>query len=568
MEKLTFKQFNYLLSLGAQEDEIRDLTIKEASIKIGQYVKAAKEAKQAQKAARKKTVAPERKDFTEQDLENLLKKYNAKYEMAQSGFYRNDKGSNRSSELLKDSRKFKSYILNVIKTEFNNIKVKKCSCSFEHYYNKHIDLVIEAPKEMIYKPFEDVLSNYKLNNNYNTFEVLRYHFYSYKCAKWTSLENATEKRIYDLYYKNIKHEYTLYSNLRHQRNSSILNDTFKNILAFIHELLLSFSYDNSSPETDYFDHGLEDNIAFVASDIDENQALEFEEIIKNANDEKDVLIKYPVTEAENAELKKAVEAYQEAWQKEQERINKEIEESNRKAREWAEEQKKNSEYISQYVEVKKLDETLILRGSRFSTWNKPCTLDEAIEFIENQPEDKEIGTIAIIKEVINFSDEKAYDLFTKSLLNDYSFLQGVGCGCGHVDYDTLEDKDYNECYNLSLEQQHAKNIAWARNSVIIALNGDYRFLVDTEGASYCRYVGLLPDGSKTAPVVNENFLTSEEEKELDYYKNSCGNEIEVYDFGAKRNYSENFWNELRKYGDVVFNKYSWKFIKKIKKASA
>ena len=500
MEKLTTKQFNYLITLGKQEKEIKDLTIKEASILIAKTLKENKQQEAPLKAVKK--------EFTTQDKENLLKKYNASYSVSNEGIYNKNKGSNSKSDLLSDSRKFKTFISNIIKNDLG-LTVKNCSCSFRHYYNEHIDITIEAPKSEIFKDFESIVSDY--DSQYNSFKILRSYFWAYPCNNWDSLEQATELRIYNLYIKNICHSFASYG----RANSSIisaLNESFLNKLSFIHELLRSFSYDNSSYETDYFDHGLVDNITFEANDANEAEKKEFEETLKRAKNEKDILIKYPVTDEESAELKKAVNIYRE----EAEKRSKEWEEQAalRKAENerWIQEQKKNNEFITENVEIIKLEETRILKGARFSSWNKPATLDEAKEYVESYPEGGNIGTIAEVKEIINFKDEKAFNLFTEALLNDYEFLKGVNCGCGHVDYDTLEEKNYQECYYMSNEEQEAKNIAWMRGSVIIALNGEDQFLVDTEGASYCRYVGFLPDGSRKAPIKNDKWRLDGENK--------------------------------------------------------
>ena len=173
-------------------------------------------------------------------VENLLAKYHASYKTGRNGFYLENEGSNSKSELLKDSRKFKSYILNVIKTEFKDIKVSKCSCSFQHYYNEYIDITITAPKSDIFKTFEDIRAEYK--SQYSTFDVLRYYFRDCDCSKWDDIYGATEKRIYDLYYTNKLLEFKN----ANTREAEILQDSFKNKLEFIRQLLLSFSYDNSS----------------------------------------------------------------------------------------------------------------------------------------------------------------------------------------------------------------------------------------------------------------------------------------------------------------------------------
>ena len=272
---------------------------------------------------------------------------------------------------------------------------------------------------------------------------------------------------------------------------------------------------------------------------------------------------FPLSEEEGAELRKAFEDWRrkqdeemEALRLEQERIKKEYEEERAAT-------KKVIDLIENEAEVTQLEEHQIIRGARFPRFNKPGTLQEVINWLEDKEigaEAPEHGTVAAVIRKVNFKNQETLEYFKNMLLEDYSFL---ACGgCCHVDLVTLEQLDYKECYKMSEEEMNFKGIGWMRECVLIELNGEAQFLVDPEGHTYCRYAGLLPETPQEAPVIDKTAIYySPEEKELIKQAETLSNNASftIYDFGAKRSTNKAFWDRLAELGTVKKDKYSWSF---------
>ena len=482
----TEKQLNLLRKLNIEFNE--NITIKEASILIAKTLKQNRQNNNNTNNTESKPATKTLVIFNNEHVKNLLNKYNAFYTTGSNGNYNNDKGSNYQSELLKDSRKFKSYISKVLKTELQD--QFEISCSFARWYSKEITITLKAQSEKLFKNYNEIRADY--NNHFSGFDVMRYYnlninFGYNNYNDFGCLEPATEKRIYNLFVKNQKLQF------RDNFTKYILSNEYYNKLQFIYNLLLSYSYDFSDIQTDYFDSGLHIEIYFEAIERDENIANDFKEKFYHlkADNQLELLKYYPLEENEENELKQAFEEYKkesvrvmEEYRKQEEQRKLEIEAYNKQIA-------KENEIINDSVEYYEIKEQNIF-NCNFSTWNKPCNIDEAKEYCEEHPET--FGeTIANVHEVINFTNQKALDYFNTNLLENREFLQSVNCGCCHVDLNTMQSLDYKTCYNLTHEERVLNNIGWMRGCIIIALNNKPMYLVDTEGSSYCRYVGFLPN---------------------------------------------------------------------------
>lgn len=488
MRTATEKQLNLLKKLNIEFNE--NITIKEASILIAKTLKQNRQNNNTttNNTESKKDVKPQI-IFDTEHVKKLLNKYNAFYTTGNSGNYNNDKGSNYKSELLSDSRKFKSYINKVLKTELQNdlINIK---CSFAKWYSKEIIITLKAPSAKLFKNYNEIRADY--NNHFSGFDVMRYYklnanFNYNNYNDFGCLEPSTEKRIYNEFLKNqtlqFKDNFTKY----------ILSDNYYNRLNFIYNLLLSYSYDFSDIQTDYFDHGLHIEIYFEAIEKDENKANNFKEkfyYLKSDN-QLELLKYYPLEENEENELKQAFEEYKKESDRVMEEYRKQDEQRKLEIEAYNKQIAAENEIINNNVEYYEIKEQNIF-NCNFSAWNKPCNINEAKEYCQEHPE--AFGeTIANVHEVINFTNQKALDYFNNNLLENREFLQSVNCGCCHVNLNTMESLDYKECYSMSNEERILNNIGWMRGCVIIALNNKPIYLVDTEGSNYCRYVGFLPN---------------------------------------------------------------------------
>ena len=182
-------------------------------------------------------------DLSIVDYEALKIKYNVNYKFGKDGRYNDNNGSNCHSPLLQDSRKFKSYINNIFKTEFKGVNISsKVSFAYSCYNN--VEITIKAPKNELY-------SSYALLSGQGRNALCRY--------SRIELTNAAMAALYDRVIKNGQE----------QRNAAFLSDKYLKLYNFINDLLSSYSYNHSDPMTDYFDSGLRFVIYFEATDREE-----------------------------------------------------------------------------------------------------------------------------------------------------------------------------------------------------------------------------------------------------------------------------------------------------------
>lgn len=401
---------------------------------------------------------------TQINYEALKAKYNVSYEMGKDGQYNNNNGSNCHSPLLRDSRKFKSYINNIFKTEFKGVDIKsKVSFAYNCYDN--VEITIRAPKNELYNSYA-LLSGQGRN----------------ACYRYTrnELTNAATAALYDRVIKNSKE----------QRNAAFLSDKYLKLYNFISDLLSSYSYNHSDTMTDYYDNGLRFVIYFEATDREE---INNECSIYNMNSD-EIIKQFGFADEVSEEDKKEAQARAEKIEKEIEERRKQQEEENKKWRELERVAKLKNKEINERIEQEELkeEERYFIKGY-FSNFNKACNIGEVNEYL-NDPKiglEDINGTYCQIIKVVDFTNKEDYDYFTKHFMSDWDFIAGVG-GCAYINTETMEDLGYTEdLYKMTESERAIKNIGWARSCVLIKLNGENKLLIDPEGFKYCRYVGIL-----------------------------------------------------------------------------
>jgi hypothetical protein len=108
---------------------------------------------------------------------------------------------------LQDSRKFKSYINNIFKTEFKGVNISsKVSFAYSCYNN--VEITIKAPKNELY-------SSYTLLGSKGRSALYRY--------SRSELTNAAMAALYDRVIKN----------RQEQRNAAFLSDKYLKLYNFI-----------------------------------------------------------------------------------------------------------------------------------------------------------------------------------------------------------------------------------------------------------------------------------------------------------------------------------------------
>lgn len=260
MEQATQKQVNFLLTLNKdlKESNLKELSKIEASKLIRMLLKDGKNEKKEEKGAC---------DLKNINYDVLYKKYNAYTIDTTKSNYNDINGANCTSPLLKDSKAFKKYLTNIIKTEFKGVNFK-ISCSFAGY-NEHADIIIY---------FKDPFLKY---------EDLQYNFYH--------LNNMTHDMFNNVNEVNKRYVYNNYLKVRGltetawERQNGMLVDCLKpeikKLYKFLKDLLNSFSYDHSDIMTDYFASGLGGHVSVYDSNITEEEREKAWDKCKNSTEE-------------------------------------------------------------------------------------------------------------------------------------------------------------------------------------------------------------------------------------------------------------------------------------------
>lgn len=183
--------------------------------------------------------------------------------------------------------------------------------------------------------------------------------------------------------------------------------------------------------------------------------------------------------------------YQE-YLKEQEIKHKEYEE--RKAREEKEIQAINNNV--KIVDLKDNEQYYVL-NSQFANCNKNSTLAEYQEEIK---QNDFYNRDCRVEKEIYFNDESIYNYFSNLLLNDFNFLSETG-GSYTDDNRVNTMEDY---YNMSKAEKDS--VKWLNQVVAIYLNNKLMFIIDAQGYSYARYVGLIGENT----VVTKKFEYKQE----------------------------------------------------------
>ena len=179
-------------------------------------------------------------------------------------------------------------------------------------------------------------------------------------------------------------------------------------------------------------------------------------------------------EAEEARKEEEFRKWQEERAKEEEEHRKYMEKKNRE-----------KEYLLANIEVKEADPYFV-GNLRFANLNKNCTLGEYKEYCDLPEAGEWYHQDAMVTKDILFTDEKAYAFFSNMLLDDFDFIAGTG-GSATDDERVNEYKDF-----LNMDSETRKTVKWyCDNAVAVYLNGSLMFVIDAQGYSYARYVGMV-----------------------------------------------------------------------------
>lgn len=257
-----------------------------------------------------------------------------------------------------------------------------------------------------------------------------------------------------------------------------------------------------------------------------------------------------LAEAEAAEQAKKEAEYQ-AYLAEQEARNAEYEK--RQA-----EQKKQKENIYNSIDIVELEENgqYFVTGSEFADLNKNNTLDQYKAEVEKGKYSLE--NVKITKE-IHFSSKEALENFSSMLLHDFDFLTNTG---GSFTEDN-RIKTMTDYYNM--EDYEKKTVQWSLYGVAIFFDGKLQFVVDAQGYSYARYVGLTDNATIVKTVTTEQIIQDEEITELKQQADKLEDisvtvieELNIMETWQKEN-----WREYKEALKAKLKDYNFKLTKEI-----
>jgi len=260
------------------------------------------------------------------------------------------------------------------------------------------------------------------------------------------------------------------------------------------KLLESYKYCTSYDP--YGDYGSSYNFygGHASIDYDYTQTEKTEETQKNIVDFDNKLKQAEQEEEEQKELD-----YQKAeLEREQEHAQHLIRQT---------EEAKQVENIYNNITIADLpeDKQYFIINGQFANLNKNNTLDQYKEEIAKN--DFYLNNVKIQKE-IHFQTEEALQHFSNMLLNDFTFLENTGGSYT----DDVRIKTMTDYENMTQEEQ--KTVIFNLYGVAIYYNNELQFVVDTQGYSYARYVGLVEGSTVTKHDNVKQFINPEQLEEL------------------------------------------------------
>jgi hypothetical protein len=172
-----------------------------------------------------------------------------------------------------------------------------------------------------------------------------------------------------------------------------------------------------------------------------------------------------------------------------------------------EEEKKEIKNVNNNIEVVEIEEEkqYFVINSKFANLNKNCTLSQYEEEVlkgacYNQ-------TVKITREV-HFNNAESLENFNNLLLVDFEFITGTS-GSYTDDNRINSMTDYDNMTELE-----RKTVKFNSQGIAVYLNDKIQFVIDAQGYSYARYVGLIDENTTiTKKVEYKQLLTPEEVQE-------------------------------------------------------
>lgn len=251
-------------------------------------------------------------------------------------------------------------------------------------------------------------------------------------------------------------------------------------------------YSPADPYTDYA--GSYNFYGHVSLDWEYKETEQTEEIKEDMT-----LFDSKLEEFKEAE-KTRKEKYLQEYLKEQEIKNAEYKREQQ-------EEKKQIENIYSSIVVKQLNEEqqYFVIDSQFANLNKNSTLDQYKDEVTKG--DFTLENVKITKEV-HFNTKEALINFSNMLLNNFDFLAETGGSF-------TEDNRINSMIDYyNMDDLEKRTVQWNLYGVGVYYNGKLQFIVDAQGYSYARYVGLVDNAKIEKSISHKQALNEGEVQEL------------------------------------------------------
>ena len=144
-----------------------------------------------------------------------------------------------------------------------------------------------------------------------------------------------------------------------------------------------------------------------------------------------------------------------------------------------------------------LKEMRFIDGVKFANLNKQDDLRDYMEQVEAGEYYRErVG----IKEILQLTN-KEFTTLSETLLSDYNFVKGLKGGT-----DSTYKTKYNNLFSpmwIRAEFARWKAGAYKIGALAVNVENGQMFIINNEGYSYCRYVGLIDGGIEWIELVTK-----------------------------------------------------------------
>lgn len=274
---------------------------------------------------------------------------------------------------------------------------------------------------------------------------------------------------------------------------AIDSEAVKAIVHYAYEFAQSFNYDNSDSMTDYFDVNF---YGVYESDIASSYHYEQREAnVAEYNVEQDFLTKKAAFDAEKREREER-EFQERMAQMEVERAESAKREAERQRR---------HEIIESGAMVQ--DANYFVLGCDTTNTRKEDSVNGYTDDCGGEYEVKHHRENCKVARNVYF-DSATYEMFANQLLDDYSFLAGMG-GSATDDNRVNCDEDYQR-----MSKEERETVEWYNiECVAIYCDNVLKLVINPEGYNYARYVYFVDKESSIVKKYNSNKGISDDESE-------------------------------------------------------